>query len=102
MGSKRWQLENGLGTQLRRVAKSGDQFVDLFSGSGAVSWFPAETLGLAVNAIDLQQYAVLTTAAVIERDSPIVAGRLVDTWVRPAAEAIERDAEVGHSRQELA
>ena len=70
MGSKRWQLQNGLGTQLRRVAKPGDRFVDLFSGSGAVSWFAAESLGLAVSAVDLQEYAVLTTAAVIERTKP--------------------------------
>lgn len=102
MGSKRWQLENGLGTQLRKVARPDDRFVDLFAGSGAVSWFAAETLGLPVTAVDLQQYAVTTTAAVVERDRPVRVERLVEAWLKPASAVIERDGEVAYSRQELA
>lgn len=76
--------------------------MDLFSGSGAVSWFAAESLGLAVSAIDLQEYAVLTTAAVIERTKPASASRLVDSWIQPARQALEQDPEVAAARREMA
>jgi len=83
MGSKRWQLGNGLGTQLRRVVKPGERFVDLFSGSGAVSWFAATELRAEVTSVDLQAYAVALSGAVVERTKPINADRLVDSWLGP-------------------
>lgn len=98
MGSKRWQLNNGLGTQLHRVAKPNDRFVDLFSGSGAVSWFASEQLGLPVTAVDLQQYAVVATASVIERSRAVRADRLVETWIEPVRARLERDDDVCASR----
>lgn len=102
MGSKRWQLENGLGHQLRRVAQPGDTFVDLFSGSGAVSWFAAEQLGLRVSAFDLQQYAVTTTSAVIGRTRAVDARRLVKSWIDPVRDTLAHDPETQFSRKQLA
>ena len=98
MGSKRWQLNNGLGTQIRRVARPTDRFVDLFSGSGVVSWFASEQLGLPVTAVDLQQYAVVVTASVIERSRTVGTDRLIDTWIAPARVRLEQDDYVCASR----
>ena len=98
MGSKRWQLNNGLGTQLRRVARPADRFVDLFSGSGVVSWFASEQLGLPVTAVDLQQYAVVVTASVIERSRALRTDQLVDMWIAPARLRLEQDDYVRASR----
>ena len=98
MGSKRRQLNNGLGTQLRRVARPTDRFIDLFSGSGVVSWFAGEQLGLPVTAVDLQQYAVIVTASVIERSRVLPTDRLIERWIAPASVRLEQDDYVGASR----
>ena len=37
MGSKRWMLENGLGSLLCQRAETANRFVDLFAGSSAVT-----------------------------------------------------------------
>lgn len=102
MGSKRWQLGNGLGEQLRRVVSPGETFVDLFSGSGAVSWFAATELKAAVTAVDLQQYAVALSAAVIERTKPVDAARLVREWLEPVHQLlVEPPAAVAQERRDL-
>ena len=98
MGSKRWQLNNGLGTQLRRVAGPTDRFVDLFSGSGVVSWFASEQLSLPVTAVDLQQYAVVVTASVIERSRALRTNQLIESWIAPAQVRLEQDDFVCASR----
>lgn len=84
MGSKRWQLQNGLGRQLRKVVRPGDSFVDLFSGSGSVSWFVATQLDASVTAVDLQHYAAALSGSVIERTRRVDADRLVKSWIEPA------------------
>lgn len=101
MGSKRWQLQNGLGSELRRVARPNDHFVDLFSGSGIVSWFAAEKLGLKVTAVDLQQYAVVLTGSIIERTRAIDVAKLIDQWLQPIHAKRERSEQVRCSRTEL-
>lgn len=101
MGSKRWQLQNGLGSELRRVARTDDHFVDLFSGSGIVSWFAAEQLHLKVTGIDLQQYAVVLTGAIIERTRALDVARLIDQWLNPVYAKRERSELVRCSRTEL-
>lgn len=99
MGSKRWQLENGLGSQLRRVARHNDRFVDLFAGTGAVSAFASGIMGLQVEAFDLQHYAVAVTGSLIERDRPTSCAPVVRSWIGPARAQLEADPEsVGSDR----
>ena len=57
MGSKRVMLQDGLGEILRTEAESAARVVDLFCGSGVVSWFVATTLAKPVLACDLQRFA---------------------------------------------
>ena len=83
MGSKRWQLQNGLGRQLRKVVCPGDSFVDLFAGSGSVSWFVATQLDASVTAVDLQNYAAALSGSVIERTRRVDADRLIKSWIEP-------------------
>lgn len=83
MGSKRWQLQNGLGRQLRKVVRPGDSFVDLFAGSGSVSWFVATQLDASVTAVDLQNYAAALSGSVIERTRRLDADRLIKSWIEP-------------------
>lgn len=83
MGSKRWQLQNGLGRQLRRVVRPGDSFVDLFAGSGSVSWFVATQLDASVTAVDLQNYAAALSGSVIERTRRVDPDRLITLWIEP-------------------
>lgn len=92
MGSKRWQLQNGLGRELRKVVRPGDSFVDLFAGSGSVSWFAATQLDTSVTAVDLQNYAAALSGSVIERVRGLDADRLVTSWIEPAR-SIERSME---------
>lgn len=87
MGSKRWQLRNGLGRQLRKVVRSGDIFVDLFAGTGSVSWYAATQLDAAVTAVDLQHYAATLSGSVIERTTKVDAERLVASWIDPVRRA---------------
>ena len=101
MGSKRSQLENGLGLQLKRVVKPGDHFVDLFSGSGAVSWFAATKLGVQVTAVDLQNYAVSLSGAVIRRTSELDVGAVLAEWTAQTPRLVENDAAVAFERKLL-
>jgi hypothetical protein len=79
MGSKRAMLQNGLGTLLVREARKADRFVDLFSGSGVVSCHVAKKTKKPVLAVDLQSFATILTAAVLERTKPFDAE---DIWAR--------------------
>lgn len=67
MGSKRAMLQNGLGEVLTTEARAATRVVDLFCGSGSVSWFAATELRKPVLACDLQQYAVTLAASVVKR-----------------------------------
>jgi adenine-specific DNA-methyltransferase len=101
MGSKSWQLQNGLGAQLGRVANSTDIFVDLFAGSGVVSWFAAEKMGLRVTAVDLQRFAVAISGAIIDRDRPVNAARLITQWIEPVRRKLRASQGVAYSQSEL-
>jgi len=87
MGSKRWQLKNGLGKELNRVVRAGDTFVDLFAGSGAVSKFIATNHDAFVTSVDLQNYSSALSGAVIERTKPVNVERLIEKWLRPLRES---------------
>ena len=80
MGSKRWMLQNGLGHLVTEKCGSADRFVDLFAGTGAVSWHAAETGNVEVVSVDLQLYSAVLARSVIGRthevDSQDFAGEL--------------------------
>lgn len=87
MGSKRELLKNGLGQLLLDKASSFERFVDLFCGAGSVSWYVAERSSLPVHAIDLQDYARILTAAVIERTSALNGEVIERKWIKRARKA---------------
>jgi adenine-specific DNA-methyltransferase len=60
-------LANGLGTILREKGCRANRFVDLFCGSGVVSWYAAKHLPCPVLAVDLQEFAVVLARAVVAR-----------------------------------
>jgi adenine-specific DNA-methyltransferase len=68
MGSKRAMLENGLGRLLDREMKSAGRFIDLFSGSAAVSTHVASRYAIEVHAFDLQYYSKVFAGAILQRD----------------------------------
>lgn len=80
MGSKRWMLKNGLGDLLRAECAHSKRFVDLFAGSGAVSWFVSDQATLPVLASDLQRFSVVLTEAIIARDKPLDAAQIWKEW----------------------
>lgn len=80
MGSKRHLLAQGLNTVLERQVIKGGTFVDLFSGSGAVSWFAATKLHAKVIAVDLQHYSQVLSGAVIERTREYSEQNSLDEW----------------------
>jgi len=90
MGSKRVMLQNGLGELLRIEAKSASRVVDLFCGAGSVSWFAATKLDKPVLAIDLQEYAAVMAAAVVERVEPANVEELEEGWLAVAKKRREQ------------
>lgn len=71
MGSKNSMLKNGLGELLLDQCSTANRFVDLFSGSAAVSWFVAERNPIPVISCDLQTYSYYLAEAIISRTSPL-------------------------------
>jgi 16S rRNA G966 N2-methylase RsmD len=63
MGSKRAMLRNGLGEVLQSELRSARRFVDLFSGSGAVSIHVAQRINVPVVSVDIQKYGALLSGA---------------------------------------
>lgn len=86
MGSKRWMLGNSLGHLLVDRAVESDRFVDLFSGSGAVSWHVAERIDVPTMAVDLQTYSAVMARSVIERTQKLDPDILKNDWVDHARE----------------
>lgn len=84
MGSKRVMLENGLGDALAAHASGTSRIVDLFCGSGAVSWFAASKFAKPVHAVDLQRFATTLAASVIERVETVPPTDIEEMWLRPA------------------
>lgn len=100
-----------LGEILLEVGRDSEQAADPFCGSGVVSWFLAENSDLVVHAGDLQRFASVRAAAVIERTASIDAQPLLKGWFAAAREKIDRvvghfpramrsiDAELGDPRE---
>lgn len=86
MGSKRWMLGNGLGLLLVDRARHADRFVDLFSGTAAVSWYVAKRTDLPVLAVDLQTYSAVMARAVLGRTRELSSTGLAAEWIDHAAE----------------
>jgi 16S rRNA G966 N2-methylase RsmD len=97
MGSKRWMLGNGLGHLLVERAQSADRFVDLFSGSAAVSWHVAEHTDLPVLAVDLQTYSAVMARAVIGRTRKLVSADLSVEWIDRAEKLREQSPMCGRA-----
>jgi adenine-specific DNA-methyltransferase len=83
MGSKRAMLSNGLGTLLKLELPKYDRFIDLFCGSGCVSWFAATNSSIRVDSVDLQSYATSLAAAVTFRTRPFDASAVKSRWLDP-------------------
>jgi len=60
------------------------RFVDLFCGSGSVSWFAATRWETEVVACDLQRYAVILADSVISRDGCIDSEATLKRWFNRA------------------
>ncbi|MGO8905529.1 MAG: DNA adenine methylase [Solirubrobacteraceae bacterium] len=91
MGSKRWMLSNGLGTLLVDRSANAERFVDLFSGTAAVSWHVAHRQQAPVLAIDLQSYSSVLARAVLDRTQELRSPRTVSNWIE-RAEARSQDS----------
>ena len=87
MGSKRLMLENGLGDVLAGLCEKGTRFVDLFSGSGVVSWHVAAKYRIPTVAIDLQLYSKILANSVLARTTTVDSSRLWTRWLANARSA---------------
>lgn len=101
MGSKATLLGGDLGEILLREATTADRFVDLFAGSGAVAHFAAQRTDLPVMSVDLQEYARVLTAAIIERTSALVGDAALAQWTATAEVPAARDVEPTRLTAEL-
>jgi adenine-specific DNA-methyltransferase len=81
MGSKRWMLSNGLGSLLTERAGHAERFVDLFSGTAAVSWHVASGTDVPVLAADLQAYSSVLARAVVGRTREMGITELIEQWI---------------------
>lgn len=83
MGSKRTMLSNGLGHLLLTEVENASRLVDLFTGSGSVAWFVAETTQKPVLAVDLQKYSTVLAESIICRTEPIDFPSIEKSWLKP-------------------
>lgn len=86
MGSKASLVSGALGKIISARLGDASGFVDLFSGSAAVSQFVAARFTLPVTSVDLQEAARVLAAAVVERTERVDVDPLVERWLAPAAE----------------
>lgn len=84
MGSKKNMLNNGLGETILDMSQRAERFVDLFSGSGAISWFAAEKTNLPVLSIDLQKYSSILSNSVISRTKKVDIEKIEKEWLLKA------------------
>lgn len=98
MGSKSAMLAGGLGDLIDAELPGASRFVDLFSGSGAVSTFVAENYDVPVLSVDLQEYARVLTGAVIARTRILRGQSLAEGWIARAKRGYEHTlAQLGDS-----
>jgi adenine-specific DNA-methyltransferase len=80
MGSKRWMLQNGLGSLLTERGGTCQRFIDLFAGSGAVSAFVATKHKVPCFAYDLQLFSSVLTNAILSRSSILDSKAIWRDW----------------------
>jgi 16S rRNA G966 N2-methylase RsmD len=81
MGSKAAMLSDTLGALLLSEAAGAGRFVDLFTGSAAVSHFVASRVPVPVLSVDLQEYSRVMAAAVTARTSPMAVSDPIRRWL---------------------
>lgn len=81
MGSKRFMLNNGLGSLLRAEVPKANRVVDPFCGAGSVIQYVAKISDKEIIAGDLQEYAVVMANAVIGRTDVIDEEYLKKVWI---------------------
>ncbi|WP_269928094.1 DNA adenine methylase [Kocuria massiliensis] len=81
MGSKSALLSGALGEILLHECATADRFVDLFAGSGAVAHFIAQRTEIPILTVDLQEYARILSAAIIERTDSLVGDIVLEEWL---------------------
>lgn len=79
-----------LGDILIHESRNAERISDPFCGSAAVSWFLAENTNKIVVAGDLQSFAVVRAASVIERTEAIDSDALLQRWYEQAHQLIAR------------
>jgi adenine-specific DNA methylase len=89
MGSKRWMLQNGLGSVLNLEAARAKRFVDLFAGSGVVAGYVAQKLNVPVLAFDLQKFSTVLTQAVISRTRAFSPDNIWKLWQQRARKIVD-------------
>lgn len=80
MGSKTTLLGGELGDILLNQSADARRFVDLFAGSGTVAHFMAQRTDLPVLSVDLQEYARVFAASIIERTSSLADDASLAAW----------------------
>lgn len=83
-------LGNGLGELLAQEVPTAERFIDLFAGSGAVAAHVASKFQVPVLAFDLQRYAAILAAAVINRQTSVQWKPSFRNWIERAKEIVGR------------
>lgn len=95
-------LQNGLGDLIKREVQGATRFIDLFTGSAAISTHVAVHYEVPVNAYDLQNFSAVLAGAIVTRECKLNPNKLWTKWygqakdirktIRPpSALAITRD-----------
>lgn len=92
MGSKRKLLVGALGRILGKELIGRRRFVDLFSGSGAVSYYVASRYGIPVVSVDLQMFATTISDAFLSRTQKLDGQAVAELWCKSAQRAYNRSA----------
>lgn len=90
MGSKRKLLVGALGRILGKELIGRRRFVDLFSGSGAVSYYVASRYGIPVVSVDLQMFATTISDAFLTRTQKLDGQAVAELWCKSAQRAYNR------------
>lgn len=101
MGSKSALLRGALGELLVEASEDATRFVDLFSGSGSVTHYVAERVGIPTLSVDLQHYSKILTESITKRTSPLEKGSILDQWASVVRDDLERDARYHSLREPL-
>lgn len=91
MGNKGKMLST-LGEIISHHSREAQRIADPFCGSGAVSWFLAETTDKEIISGDIQSFAVARAKAVIERTNDIDPSSMLRYWFARARTIVNRVA----------